>query len=270
MHWGDDFIFGIPDDRADDLEQLMRVVFKVKICVRIGPGFLTAVEFLHRKVAWNAEAVALGSFRWVTVRTVRMNKKYNNTDPWLAQHCTLGNTDQKRNTQRKKQRDSCLAARVCKHYSEAPVLSWSFQYQEMPSEIRAVADANWAGELEGLRSTSCGWIDFGDHLLETSSSTQQIVALSTAESEYISITNCAAHALEVRSAMVEFELTFKMVCETDASTGRAMATRRGVGRVRAWMRDCCGCNSCAQKACLKFEPGLESKTSQTWEQRWSI
>ena len=30
VHWGDEFIFGIPDDRADDLEQLMREVFKVK------------------------------------------------------------------------------------------------------------------------------------------------------------------------------------------------------------------------------------------------
>ena len=36
---GDDFIFGIPHDRADDLEQLIREVFKVKICERIGPGF---------------------------------------------------------------------------------------------------------------------------------------------------------------------------------------------------------------------------------------
>ena len=52
---GRHFIFSIPDDRADDLEQLMRVVFKVKICEHIGPGFLTSVEFLHRKVAWNAE-----------------------------------------------------------------------------------------------------------------------------------------------------------------------------------------------------------------------
>ena len=33
----------------------MREVFKVKTCERIGPGFLTSVEFLHRKVAWNAE-----------------------------------------------------------------------------------------------------------------------------------------------------------------------------------------------------------------------
>ena len=91
----------------------------------------------------------------------------------------------------------CMLQRLCKYYSEAPVLSWSFPYQEMPSEIRAVTDANWAGELQGLRSTSCGWIYFGDHLLETYSSTQQIVALSTAESEYISITKGAAHALEV-------------------------------------------------------------------------
>ena len=40
VHWGDDFIFSIPDDRADDLEQLMGEVFKVKICERIGPGCL--------------------------------------------------------------------------------------------------------------------------------------------------------------------------------------------------------------------------------------
>ena len=115
----------------------------------------------------------------------------------------------------------------------------------MPSEIRAVTHANWAGELEGLRLTSCGWIYFCDHLLETYSSTQQIVALSTAESEYISITKCAAHALEVRSAMVEFGLTFDVVCETDASAGRAMATRCGVGRVRRldarllWLQQLC-------------------------------
>ena len=98
---------------------------------------------------------------------------------------------------------------------------------------------------EGLRATSCGWIYFGDHLLETYSSTQQVVALSTAESEYISITKGAAHALEVRSAMLEFGLTFKAVCETDASAGRAMATRRGVGRVRhldarlLWLQQLC-------------------------------
>ena len=92
----------------------------------------------------------------------------------------------------------CMLKRLCQYYSEAPVLSCSFQYQEMPSEIRAV--------------------------------TKQ--GLSTAESEYISITRGAAHALEVRSAMMDCGMTFNVVCETDASAGRAMATRRDVGRVR--------------------------------------
>ena len=100
----------------------------------------------------------------------------------------------------------CMLKRLCKYYSEAPELSWSFPYQEMPSEIRAVTDANWARELEGLRSTSCGWIYFGDHLLETYSSTQQVVALSSAESEYTWIMKGAARTLEVRSAVVEYGL----------------------------------------------------------------
>ena len=121
----------------------------------------------------------------------------------------------------------------------------TFPYQEMPSEIRAVTDANWAWELERLLSTSCGWIYFGDQLLETYSSTQQIVALSTAESEYISITEGAAHALEVHRATMEYGLTLKVVCETDPSAGRAMATRRGVRRVRhlearlLWLQQLC-------------------------------
>ena len=71
------------------------------------------------------------------------------------------------------------------------------------------------------------------------------MALSTAESEYISITKGTAHALEVRSAMVEYGMTFNVVCETDASAGRAMATRRGVCRVRhldarlLWLQQLC-------------------------------
>ena len=83
------------------------------------------------------------------------------------------------------------------------------------------------------------------------------MALSTAESEYISITKGAAHALEVRSAMVEYGMTFNVVCETDASAGRAMATRRGVGRVRhldarlLWLQQLCA-------------EGVVESSSQAW------
>ena len=70
-------------------------------------------------------------------------------------------------------------------------------------------EAFWEGELEGL-STTGAWIYFGGHLLETYSSTQQIVALSTTESEYISIKD-VAHALEIRSALAECGMTLKMM-----------------------------------------------------------
>ena len=71
------------------------------------------------------------------------------------------------------------------------------------------------------------------------------MALSTAESEFFSITTGAAHGLEVRSAVVEYGMTFNVVCETDASAGRAMATRRGAACVRhldtrlLWLQQVC-------------------------------
>ena len=33
----------------------MRETFRVNICERVDPGFLTTVEFMHKKVTWNAE-----------------------------------------------------------------------------------------------------------------------------------------------------------------------------------------------------------------------
>ena len=204
------------------------------------------MEFLHKKVAWNAEG-----FSWthdpkhtlaMQYRSLVGTALYVGQDGEETQYATK---EAARFMSDPTHAAKCMLKRLCKYHSEAPVLSWSFPYQEMPSEIRAVTDANRAGELEGLRSTSCGWIYFGDHLLETYPSTQQIVVLSAAECEYISIMKGAAHALEVRSAMVEHGMTFNVVCETDASAGRAMTTRRGVGHVRhldarlMWLQQLC-------------------------------
>ena len=310
VHWGDDFIFGISDDMADDLEE----VFKVKIC---GPGFLTAVEFLHRKVASNGEGFSwthdpkhtlamvdgfgfndkrqLEQTKWnVSVargsRTVGKGLRdgADSLDEQEIQQCgSLAGTalyvgpDRPETQYATKEAARfmsgptraarCMLKRLCKYYSEAPVLSWSFPHQEMPSEIRAVTGANWTGELERLRSTSCGSIDFGDHLLETYSSTQQVVALSTAESV------CTSRSRRVQltlwrftvPCMVEYGMTLEVVCETDASAGRAMATRcRPRASLGCAIVVCC--SSCAQKAWWKFEPGLEGTTRQTWEQRWAI
>ena len=51
----------------------------------------------------------------------------------------------------------CVLKRLCKHYSEASVHSWSFPHQEMHCEVKVVTEAYWKGELEGLSTTGV-WI----------------------------------------------------------------------------------------------------------------
>ena len=276
VRWKTIFIFGISDDRANDLQQLMREMFKVKICERVGLEFLTAAEFFHREVARNAKDSPGRTIRTHThtqwqclvglVSTARGNSsKRSGTSLWLLVRKQgkglrdgADNLDEQE-TQRYRSlvgtalyvgqdrpetqcatkeaarfmsgptsAARCMLKRLCKYCREAPVLSWSFPCLGMPSEIRAGADANWAGELEGLRSTSCGWIYFGDHLLRI----RRHSRLWRCQLQRVSTSRSPAHALEVRSATVQHGLTLKVVCETDASAGRAMATRRGVGRVR--------------------------------------
>ena len=280
---GDDFIFGIPADKADDLEQLMREVFKVTICERIGPGFLTSVEFLHRKVGWNAEGL---SWTHDPKHTLAMadgfgynGKKQFEQTKWKVtvtvgkglrdgadgldeqetqQYRTLVGTalfvgQDRPETQYATKEAArfmscptraakCMLKRLCKYYSEANVLSWSFPYQEMPREIRAVTDANWAGDcarrrVDGFTLVIICWrrIRRRSRLWRC-----QLQRVSTSRSRRVQLTLW-------RSAVLWWNLglTFNVACETDASAGRAMATRRGVGRVRhfdarlLWLQHLC-------------------------------
>ena len=139
----------------------------------------------------------------------------------------MDRTDQKHNTQRKNQRDSCLIPRV-------------LSQQSIRAQLEFSKGAHWEGELEGL-STTGAWIYFGGYLLETYPTTQQIVALSTTESEYIS-TKDVAHALGICDVLAECDMTLKM-------KGKNGTGQLGVQRPRdvelaaciTWMRDFRGC-----------------------------
>ena len=116
----------------------------------------------------------------------------------------LDKTDQKHNLQRKKQRDSCLVqsvprsvcSNVCANITARhPVSAGVFHIKKC--QVRSQGGDRCELEQGNWRDCARRRVDgftCGDHLLETCSSTQQIVALSTAASEYISIPSCAAHA----------------------------------------------------------------------------
>ena len=73
--------------------------------------------------------------------------------------------------------------------------AWTFDYQEWPGEIVILSDADWASHSERRRSVDCVHIYHGRHLIEASTSTQQVVSLSTTESEFYGIVRGAASGI---------------------------------------------------------------------------
>ena len=72
----------------------------------------------------------------------------------------------------------------------------------------------------------------GDHLVKSWSSTQTVIALSTGEAELCALNKTGAQSLGLQSLLEDMGITLSVRLHTDATTGRAIATRKGLGKVR--------------------------------------
>lgn len=73
----------------------------------------------------------------------------------------------------------------------------------------------------------------GTHLIRHWCVQQQTLALSSGEAEYAAIVKASAAALGVRSILEDLGWkSMHIDLNTDASAGKAIATRRGLGKVR--------------------------------------
>ena len=98
--------------------------------------------------------------------------------------------------------------------------------------INGFGDSDFAGEVETRKSTSGGMTCLGDHVVKSWSSTQTVVALSTGEAELYALNKTAAQSLGLQSLLRDLGVELDVRLHTDATTGRAIATRRGLGKVR--------------------------------------
>ncbi len=73
---------------------------------------------------------------------------------------------------------------------------------------------------------------FGDHCIKPYSQTQEIVALSSGESEFAGIAKAAAMGLSMNGLMADLGLHVDVQVITNSSAARSIASRRGAGRVR--------------------------------------
>ena len=107
-----------------------------------------------------------------------------------------------------------------------------YRYQSRAYTLNTFTDADWAGEARERKSTSGGIVNFGDHTLRAWASTQNVIALSSGESEYYGLVKAASVSIGIRSMMADLGVEVRIRLITDATTGIAIASRRGLGKIK--------------------------------------
>ena len=112
-----------------------------------------------------------------------------------------------------------------------PGLLKDYEHEEPVQEV--FSDADCASDRDTRRSVSGAAIFFGGCLVYSSSRTQKIVSLSSAESETYAAASAVMDAILIR-AIISWVLqsTILMCLYIDSSAARGILSRRGVGRLR--------------------------------------
>ena len=121
--------------------------------------------------------------------------------------------------------------RISKYLLGPAALRWCFRLQATPSYADVRCDADWAGEF-GMNITSCSVELVGSHLLDTAAVTQDTVALSSGEAEFLSFGRGAACAIQSANFLAELGVRVMPRAWSDSRAARVMCQRLGTGRVR--------------------------------------
>jgi hypothetical protein len=135
------------------------------------------------------------------------------------------------------------AKRAARYLLGAPVVKIVYVNQRPPSQMKTYVDSDWAGCMKTRKSTSAGVILFGLHCIRTWSTTQGSLATSSAEAEFYAIIEGGSRTLGMASLGKDLGCSLKAIMYSDASAGRSMVFRKGLGRVRhletkyLWIQD---------------------------------
>lgn len=120
--------------------------------------------------------------------------------------------------------------RIARYLKFAPRFVYCYRFQKPTKTLKVGVDANHAGCLRSRKSTTCVIARKGNHILSELSQTQDVVALSSGESEFIGIVRAAIEALYLRNLLRFFREECELIVETDSTAARGAASRIGCGR----------------------------------------
>ena len=122
--------------------------------------------------------------------------------------------------------------RLARYLSGHRRLVWEFYQQEEQSALQMYTDSDDAGCTKTRKSTSCGVLCHGSHLLKFYSSTQHTIALSSGESEFYAGIKAGSTLLGGIATMQDLGCEYGAVLNFDASAAKAMLSRRGHGKAK--------------------------------------
>jgi hypothetical protein len=112
-------------------------------------------------------------------------------------------------------------------------LIWTFEFNGDDADmIECYVDSDWAGDSKTRKSTSGGLMVVGGTCLKSWSRSQRSRALSSSEAEFYAMVGGAAEALGFQALAADLGWKLGVRLWTDSKAGKAMASRRGLGKTR--------------------------------------
>jgi len=121
-----------------------------------------------------------------------------------------------------------------------------FHWQKPQHVIMGLCDSDWAGCSRTRKSTSGGVVLLGKHLISHWSSTQTVIALSSAEAELNAVVKIVSETLGVRNLFKSMNKEKQIIIKTDSSACNGIVHREGCGKVKhlevrqLWVQDLVG------------------------------
>ena len=119
-----------------------------------------------------------------------------------------------------------------------------------------LTDAGRASDSERRKSVDSVHVYHGGHLIQASTSTQQVASLSTGDSEFHGIVRGAASGIQLRDAFMQFGFSVRLRVLSDSSAAQAVTAKAGSGEFGFWDQACArgGCALAGVSKCKSGEP----------------
>ena len=119
--------------------------------------------------------------------------------------------------------------RVARYLKGVPRKAQQYLAQEKSkAHLEVHVDSDWAGDTVTRRRTTGVIVRRGQHLLSHSATVQNVIGLSSAESEYYALTKGGCSGLGLQSLFADWNLKLQLSLHTDSSSATAIASRRGI------------------------------------------